>query len=139
MTTVKIPNSLVSVQWLNENFSAENLIIFDASMKPIFPVANPMPETPAYIPNSLRFDFDDVLCDHDTPLPHMLPSPEFFEDEMQKYGVNKNSALVVYDKIGIYSSPRAWWMFKAMGHDQVAVLDGGLPAWIHIAGMPVTA
>ena len=137
MTTVKIPNSLVSVQWLNENFSAENLIIFDASMKPIFPVANPMPETPAYIPNSLRFDFDDVLCDHDTPLPHMLPSPEFFEDEMQKYGVNKNSVLVVYDKIGIYSSPRAWWMFKAMGHDQVAVLDGGLPAWIQ-AGYETT-
>jgi thiosulfate/3-mercaptopyruvate sulfurtransferase len=78
----------------------------------------------------LRFDFDDVLCDHNTSLPHMMPPPEFFTAEMQKMGVNKNSAIVVYDKIGIYSSPRAWWMFKAFGHDQVVVLDGGLPAWI---------
>ncbi len=130
MTTVKITNSLVSVQWLKENLSAENLSLFDASMKPIFPVANPIPETPAYIPGSLRFDFDDVLCDHNVSLPHMLPSPEFFENEMQKYGVNNDSAIVVYDKAGIFSSPHAWWMFRAMGHDQVAVLDGGLPAWI---------
>jgi thiosulfate/3-mercaptopyruvate sulfurtransferase len=122
---------------LQENLSAENLVIFDASMRPVFAVANPAPETPAYIPGSLRFDFDDVLCDHNTSLPHMMPSPEFFTDEMQKLGVNNDSAIVVYDKINIYSSPRAWWMFKAFGHDQVAVLDGGLPAWIQ-AGYETT-
>ena len=59
-----------------------------------------------------------------------MPSSEFFADEMQKLGVNNDSAIVVYDKAGVYSSPRAWWMFRAMGHDQVAVLDGGLPSWI---------
>jgi len=130
MTNIQITNSIISVQWLRENLSAENLIIFDASMKPIGAAANePQPPHP-YIPGSLRFDFDDVLCDHNTPLPHMMPTPEFFTDEMQKMGLNQNSAIVVYDKVGIYSSPRAWWMFRAMGHDQVAVLDGGLPAWI---------
>ena len=91
MSKIKINNSIVSVQWLAENRSAENLIIFDASMKPIFPVADPIPEIPAYIPNSLRFDFDDVLCDHNVSLPHMLPSAEFFTAEMQKYGVNKTA------------------------------------------------
>ena len=130
MPTVKITNSIVSVRWLAENLSAENLSLFDASMKPIVPVPNAVPEPPVYIPGSLRFDFDDVLCDHNTSLPHMMPSPEFFTDEMQKMGVNHDSAIVVYDKVGVYSSPRAWWMFRAMGHDQVAVLDGGLPAWI---------
>ncbi|MEP7137566.1 MAG: sulfurtransferase [Chloroflexota bacterium] len=130
MNKANIVGSIVSVAWLAENLSAENLILFDASMKPIVPVLNAAPETPAYIPGSLRFDFDDVLCDHNTSLPHMLPSPEFFTDEMQKLGVNHDSAIVVYDKLGIFSSPRAWWMFRAMGHDQVAVLDGGLPAWI---------
>lgn len=130
MQKISITNSLVSVPWLHENLAAENLVLFDASMKPIFPVSDAAPETPVYIPGALRFDFDDVLCDHDTSLPHMMPSPEFFESEMQKYGVNHDSAIVVYDKVGIYSSPRAWWMFKAMGHEQVAVLDGGLPAWI---------
>ena len=127
---IQINTSIVSVEWLHENLGAENLIIFDASMKPIFQAANPAPETPAYIPGSLRFDFDDVLRDHSTSLPHMLPSPEFFTDEMQKLGVNSDSAIVAYDKVGIYSSPWARWMFLVMGHTQVAVLDGGLPAWI---------
>src|SRR5512143_764273 len=108
MSKATITNSIVSVQWLAENLSAENLVIFDASMKPIVPVANAAPEMPVYIPGALRFDFDDVLCDHNTPLPHMMPGPEFFTDEMQKLGLNHDSAIVVYDKVGIYSSPRAW-------------------------------
>jgi thiosulfate/3-mercaptopyruvate sulfurtransferase len=137
MNKANIVGSIVSAEWLHENLAAENLVIFDASMKPVFAVADPQPETPAYIPGSLRFDFDDVLCDHNTSLPHMMPSPEFFTEEMQKLGVNHDSAIVVYDKINIYSSPRAWWMFKAFGHDQVAVLDGGLPAWIQ-AGYETT-
>jgi thiosulfate/3-mercaptopyruvate sulfurtransferase len=137
MAKIQIPDSVVSVEWLHENLFAENLVLFDASMKPIVPVSNAVPETPVYIPGSLRFDFDDVLCDHNTSLPHMMPSPEFFTDEMQKMGVNSDSVIVVYDKVGVYSSPRVWWMFRAMGHNQVAVLDGGLPAWIQ-AGYDTT-
>jgi thiosulfate/3-mercaptopyruvate sulfurtransferase len=130
MKKATILNSIVSVQWLVENLSAENLILFDASMKPIGAAASE-PQIPhPYILGSLRFDFDDVLCDHNTPLPHMMPSAGLFQEEMQRMGVDHDSAIVVYDKDGIYSSPRAWWMFRAMGHDQVAVLDGGLPAWI---------
>ncbi|HEU0296467.1 MAG TPA: sulfurtransferase [Anaerolineales bacterium] len=130
MNKVSLTDSIVSIHWLKENLSAENLVIFDASMKPIVPVSNAAPETRLYIPGSLRFDFDDVLTDHNTSLPHMMPSAEFFQEEMQKLGVNQDSAIVAYDKDGIYSSPRAWWMFRAMGHEQVTVLDGGLPAWI---------
>lgn len=130
MANIKINNSLVSIQFLADHLSAENLIILDASMKPVTPVASTMPDTIAYIPGSLRFDYDKEICDHNTSLPHMMPGPEFFTDEMQKMGINKDSAIVVYDNVGVYASPRAWWMFRAMGHEQVAVLDGGLPAWI---------
>ncbi|KXK14194.1 MAG: rhodanese domain-containing protein [Chloroflexi bacterium OLB14] len=130
MTTIKISNSLVSVQWLKENFSAENLIILDADMKPVTPVAGGVGES-IYIPNSLRFDYDNHIKDMNTTLPHMMPTPEFFQDEIQKLGINQNSAIIVYDHVGIYASPRAWWMFRAMGHENVAVLDGGLPAWIN--------
>jgi thiosulfate/3-mercaptopyruvate sulfurtransferase len=130
MSKIHIDNSLVSVQWLHENLDAENLILLDASMRPIGLTADQYQETPIYIPGSLRFNFDDVICDHNTPLPHMMPSTADFENEMQKMGINQDSTVVVYDKTGIVSSPRAWWMFRAMGHDQVAVLDGGLPAWI---------
>jgi len=132
----KITNSLISVQTLAENFYAENLIILDASMKPVGFSVNTA-EAPIYIPNSLRFDFDNEIKDHNTSLPHMMPTPEFFTDEIQKLGINQDSAIVVYDHVGIYASPRAWWMFRAMGHEQVAVLDGGLPAWIK-AGFETT-
>src|SRR5262245_53528425 len=119
---MKITNSLISVHDLKNNLFAENLILLDASMKPVGKVAAPASETPVYIPGSLRFDFDNEICDHNTSLPHMMPSTEFFIDEVQKLGINQDSAIVVYDRVGIYSSPRAWWMFHAMGHEQVSVL-----------------
>jgi thiosulfate/3-mercaptopyruvate sulfurtransferase len=130
MARIKISSSIISVQFLKENLHAENLIILDASMKPVGKVIDATPQVPAYIPGALRFDFDDEICDHNTALPHMMPSAEFFTDEMQKMGIDQDSAIVVYDHVGIYSSARAWWMFRAMGHTQVAVLNGGLPAWI---------
>lgn len=136
MSKINIPNALIPVSWLKENLSAENLVVLDASMKPVGNVA--APQTVGHIPGSLRFDFDEHIREHDTPLPHMLPTPEFFTEEMQKMGVDKNSAVVVYDNVGVYASPRAWWMFRAMGHDNVAVLDGGLPAWID-AGYEVSS
>jgi thiosulfate/3-mercaptopyruvate sulfurtransferase len=130
MSKATITSSLVSVQWLAENLGAENLIILDASMKPVTPVHSSVPqEEISFIKGARRFDFDQHICDHNTSLPHMMPSAEFFTEEMQKLGINKDSAIVVYDDVGVYSSPRAWWMFRAMGHDQAAVLDGGLPAW----------
>ena len=136
MAKITVPNSLVSVQWLKENLHVENLIIFDASMKPVGHVA--APQTIAYIPGSLRFDFDEHIRKQDTSLPHMMPAPEFFTEEMQEMGVNEDSAIVVYDNVGVYASPRAWWMFRAMGHENVAVLDGGLSAWMD-AGYEVSS
>ncbi|MCQ3954505.1 MAG: sulfurtransferase [Chloroflexi bacterium] len=124
-----VPYSLVSAQWLKENLRAENLIVLDASMKPVGNVV--ASQAVAYIPGSLRFDFDNDIREHNTPLPHMMPTPEFFAEEMRKLGVNKDSAIVAYDNVGVYASPRAWWMFRAMGHDNAAVLDGGLPAWMN--------
>lgn len=128
ISMLKISNSLVSVQWLKENFSAKNLIILDADMKPVTNVGESIQDS--YIPNSLRFDFDNDIKDMHTSLPHMMPTPEFFTEKIQGLGINQDSAIVVYDHVGIYASPRAWWMLRAMGHENVAVLDGGLPAWI---------
>ena len=136
MSNAKITSSLVSVQWLAENFEAGNLVILDASMKPVTPVGDASSQGgTACIKGARRFDFDNDIREKNTDLPHMMPSVEFFTEEMQKLGINQDSAIVVYDYVGVYSSPRAWWMFRAMGHNQVAVLDGGLPAWKK-AGLP---
>jgi thiosulfate/3-mercaptopyruvate sulfurtransferase len=137
MSKAKITSSLVSVQWLAEHLNDDNLVILDASMKPVFAgTRDSSLETPACIKGARRFDFDNDIRDKNTDLPHMMPSPEFFTQEMQKLGLHQDSAIVVYDRMGVFSSPRAWWMFRAMGHAQVAVLDGGLPAW-EKAGYPL--
>ncbi len=66
------------------------------------------------------------------PFPNAVPSEDQFTHEAQNLGINKESVIVVYDDNGIYSSARVWWLFKAFGHENVAVLDGGLPEWLKL-------
>jgi len=114
---------LVSVTWLAAHLTLPGLVILDASLRRDS-------QGTVQIPGAQAFDIDDKLSDRNNPLPHTLPSAETFTQEVRALGVSRESVIVVYDSTGIYSSPRARWMFQAMGHSQVAVLDGGLPAWV---------
>ena len=82
----------------------------------------------ARIPGARYFDID-LIADRQARLPHMVPSPEYFAQQVGALGVSNASRIVCYDQHGIMSAPRARWMFRLYGHDQVAVLDGGLPTW----------
>ena len=127
-----IHSSVVSTGWLEREIGATDLVLLDSSVPPVVPgyfSVNRDGEF-AVIPGARRFDFDQVVCKPNTTLPHMLPEPELFEGEVRKLGISNTSTVIVYDDVGLYASPRAWWMFKAMGHDKVAVLDGGLPKWL---------
>lgn len=127
-----LPTPLVDVQWLSENLGNDNLVLLDASVPPVVPGFIGINSEGPFkaIPGARRFDYDKEICKPNSSLPHMMPTPELFEAKVQELGVNQASLIVVYDDVGLYASPRAWWMLKAMGHTQVAVLDGGLPAWI---------
>ncbi|MEZ5535577.1 MAG: 3-mercaptopyruvate sulfurtransferase [Thiolinea sp.] len=128
---------MVSVEWLAANRHRDDLVILDASWH--MPDANRDGEAEwrqIRIPGSRFFDFDGKICRTDTDLPHMAPDSETFNREVRRLGVRQNSYIVVYDSSGVFTSPRAWWMFKAMGHDDIAVLNGGLPAW-RKAGLPL--
>ncbi|MFZ2282340.1 MAG: sulfurtransferase, partial [Lutibacter sp.] len=81
------------------------------------------------IKGSRQFDMENVFLDKENPIPNMIPGERIFEEECRKLGINKDSLIVVYDNLGVYTSPRVWWMFKVMGHSEIAVLDGGLSAW----------
>jgi thiosulfate/3-mercaptopyruvate sulfurtransferase len=59
----------------------------------------------------------------------MAPAPEKFMSRMRALGVGDGHQVVVYDGAGLFSAARVWWLFKLMGQDHVAVLDGGLPKW----------
>jgi thiosulfate/3-mercaptopyruvate sulfurtransferase len=87
-----------------------------------------------HIPGARYFDLD-AASDPSSPLPHMLPPPEHFAATVARLGVSSGDHVVVYDGSGTnLSAPRAWWMFRAFGHDAVSVLDGGMAAWIASGG-----
>lgn len=95
--------------------------------------AGPSPRAEGVIPGALSFDIDTIK-DTKSPLPHMLPAPDAFETAMGQLGLTHDAHLVIYDRMGLFSAPRVWWMFHAMGHGPVQVLDGGLPAWLEAGG-----
>jgi len=124
---------VVAWQWLQQNFRDSRLVVLDSTIAKMGEVG-PHRFAEVQIPGARFFDIDGVFSDHDSGLPHTLPSPEAFTAACQALGIHQDSKIVIYDHHGVYSSPRAWWMFQAMGHHDVAVLDGGLPKWID-AGM----
>lgn len=87
------------------------------------------------LPGAVFFDLE-ASSDPDSDLPHMLPSAATFAARMGGLGLRETDHIVVYDTLGIRTSARAWWMFRAMGASRVQVLDGGLPKW-RAEGRPV--
>lgn len=119
-------STIVSTEWLYENSDDQNLIVLYASLK-----GDKDELKSLQIPEAIFFDLKNNFSDISSSLPNTIPSPQEFEEACQLLGINNESMIVVYDMQGIYASPRVWWLFKTMGHDNIAVLDGGLPGWIH--------
>ncbi len=132
---VTVNSNIVSVSWLSQHIDDPEIVILDATMKKK-PTGEDVNHPSVYIPGAREFNFDTEICDHAAILPHMLPTPEQFEVFAQKLGIDQNTLVVCYDAIGVFSAPRAWWMFKIMGHQRVVVVNGGLPAWQSL-GLPV--
>ncbi len=135
--SLSLPGSLVSSEWLAAHLDHPDLVILDGSFK--LPGVTPVAAedfTARHIPKARFFDID-TIADHDTTLPHMLPSAEAFERHAADLGISNDSVIVVYDTPGLMSAGRVWWTFKTFGHDKVAVLDGGLRKWL-AEGRPLT-
>jgi thiosulfate/3-mercaptopyruvate sulfurtransferase len=80
------------------------------------------------ITNASYIDIDEI-SDKSTTLPHMIPSVPEFEAHMSKAGVSNDDHVVVYATRGCFSAARVWWMMRLYGHENVSILNGGLPAW----------
>jgi thiosulfate/3-mercaptopyruvate sulfurtransferase len=129
---------LVSTQWLAEHLGNKELVILDGSFKlpGVTPVAKDDYEQ-RHIAGARFFDID-AIADHTTPLPHMLPTEAEFASAVEALGISNDSFVVVYDTPGLMSAGRVWWSFQVFGHERVAILDGGLKAWL-AEGRPVTS
>lgn len=120
--------SLVSAAWLKENLASVRIL--DATWyMPNVKDKNAVAEfCTDRIPGSQYFDLD-LVADTSVDLPHMLPSERQFAAVADALRITNDDQVVVYDRQGIFSAPRAWWTWHVMGHKNVAVLDGGMPAW----------
>lgn len=126
-----MPNEtgLVSTEWLAEHLDAPDVRVVDASWYLPGAARDPKAEYKAgHIPGAVFFDIDEI-CDLTSPLPHMLPSSEKFSARVRKMGLGDGNRIVVYDGGAPFAAARVWWMFRAFGHDDVMVLDGGFAKW----------
>ena len=124
------PKTLVSTDWLAEHMKDPDLRILDAST--YLPGVDRDGRTEydaVHIPGARFFDIDDV-SDGRSDLPHMVPPIEKFMSRVRAMGVGDGHQIVVYDGSGLFSAARVWWLFRLMGQNNIAVLDGGLPKWI---------
>ena len=123
-------DDIVSTEWLDAHLGSPDIAIIDASWH--LPAAKRDARAEfnaAHIPGAQFVDIDE-LSDTSSPLPHMLPSPEKFSSRMRRMGIGDGKRVIAYDSTGLFSAARAWWMFKVFGHEDVAVLDGGLKKWL---------
>jgi thiosulfate/3-mercaptopyruvate sulfurtransferase len=123
------PEALVSTEWLAAHLADPHVRVLDSSFKQpgIAPSARADYDA-GHIPGAVFFDIDDV-AEPGTSLPHMIPSAERFAAKMAERGVGNADKVIVYDANGLSSAGRAWWLLRLFGHENVALLDGGLPKW----------
>lgn len=123
------PDALVTTDWLAEHLNDPNIRVVDgSSFLPNVPRNAQEEFAQKHIPGAVLIDIEEV-SDHSSDLPHMLPTPDDFAAKVGALGIGSDNRVVVYDSQGVRTSPRVWWMFRVFGHDDVTVLDGGLPKW----------
>ena len=122
--------SLVSTSWLADRLDDPNLVILDGS----FTLPNVTPTAAQnyaarHIAGAVFFDIDAV-ADHGVSLPHMLPTPAQFAEQVGAMGIGNDTPVVVYDTPGLMSAARVWWTLRSFGQANVRILDGGLRKWL---------
>jgi len=139
-----LPQYLVDTDWLERHLSEPSLRLFDCSVLLI-------PDPPRvyrietgradyereHLPGAGFLDLIGELSDPDSELNFTLPSPERFAEAMSRHGVGPGKHVVLYASSSPVWATRVWWMLKAFGFDEVAILDGGLEKWRR-EGRPLT-
>lgn len=129
---------IVEARWLAEHLHDPQVAVVDASFFMPAQQRDARAEfAAAHIPGARFFDVD-AIADTSNPLPHMLPAPEFFAEQVGRLGIANDSHVIAYDGNDFMASARVWWTFRVFGHDRVSVLDGGFKRW-QALGLPVSS
>ncbi len=136
MAVTSEDGALVSTEWLAGRLGAPDIRVVDATW--FLPNAGRDARAEyaqAHIPGAVFFDIDEI-SDEASPHPHAIPSAAKFSARVRKLGLGDGVRIVAYDNNRFMASARVWWMFRHFGHEDVAVLDGGLAKWL-AEGRPV--
>lgn len=126
----------VAADWLAEHIDDPEVQILDARMAPPGQDDRDIPAEyrAGHVPGAVFFDIE-TLSDRNSAYPHMMPRAEAFAVAMRELGVSHDKHLIIYDEGTLFSAPRAWWMLKTFGVDNVSILAGGLSGWQREGGL----
>ncbi len=137
---MKDTDSIVSSKWLFENLNHPDIAIFDCRFSLANPQLGKQQYQTSHIPGAyyldLNKDLSSTLQKHGGR--HPLPNIYEFADKLSAMGVNSGQTFVVaYDDSRFAFASRLWWLLRYLGHEQVAVLNGGFNGWV-ASNYPVT-
>ncbi|RFB69433.1 MULTISPECIES: sulfurtransferase [unclassified Herbaspirillum] len=127
--------TLISAADLAAHLDDANWLVIDCRHDLANPDAGAQAYAAGHIPQARFAHLDKILsgtkngADGKFKGRHPLPERQAFIDAMQELGVGKGTQVIAYDAHGGMFAARLWWLLRWVGHVQVAVLDGGLPAW----------
>ena len=127
-------NQLIEIDWLKKNLNNPQIKIIDGTWyMPGSELSGFDVFKEKHIPNAIFIDLEEI-SDLNSDLPHMMPDEKYFSEKISSLGINNNDNLIIYDIYGMFSAARIWFMFKAFGHNNVSLLNGGFPAWLDSDG-----
>lgn len=131
--------TLISAEQLASQLDNPNLIIFDCRFSLADSQAGHRLYRQGHIPQARYADLNQDLSSTPKSYTGRHPLPDFktLAHKLGAWGVSNRSQVVVYDDAGGAFAGRMWWLLRTMGHDSVAVLDGGFAYW-QKQGLPVT-
>ena len=129
--------AFVSIPWVLANFEAPGISIIDGSWHMPAAGRDARAEfSEKALPGAVFFDIEEV-ADTAAELPHTCPTAEQFAHAMPAMGIKNTDFVVIYDTQGLFTAARVWWLFRLFGHERVAIMEGGLPAW-EAANLPTS-
>jgi thiosulfate/3-mercaptopyruvate sulfurtransferase len=129
--------SLISPEELASRIDEPDLRVVDVRWYLGKPGAGRAAYDEGHLPEAIHLDVDSDLAASGGPGRHPLPEPSRLADRLARAGIGDGDFVVAYDDVGGWIAARLWWMLDNLGHARVAVLDGGLPAWVAL-GLPMT-
>jgi thiosulfate/3-mercaptopyruvate sulfurtransferase len=125
-------NMLVTPEELQAHLQDPEWIVFDTRHELTDPARGPKVYAEGHVPGAYFIHVDHDLAGHHTGSNgrHPLPEPAAFAAMLNERGLAPSSQVVVYDDMGGNYAVRLWWMLRWLGHERVALLDGGWPRWL---------